>query len=568
MKTKQKKQEEEQEQEQQDEEGEEEKNDPDGEQPTPSQDLSSERVDGEEEPKLERRAAQPWRPKLRAAPTDVLTVKSEDTNVERSGTTAQPHAIAEEGDEAGVALRWHKKIASGGSTETSTEDDCSEESPASIEHTEDSEASYEEPLPPSTPCAAEVSTSSSSPGSERGDEELPELVGSPVERMNALLTYRHLARAAPEELQTLIACNMERPRPKPLNAGEEVPDRAGFGTKTPSSRGGRGQGQRPRAPADEQTRNAIMRPSANAYRPSSSSAKFDRDAELRRAVQGRLNKICPENVSIIAQQLGETKVETIEELQVVIGLIFKKALSEPHYCETYADLVLALKPVMPEFPSEEGGKKITFKATLLNVVQEEFESLPKVIAPTEEEAKDMDREERDFWISQRKGRVLANMKFIGHLFLRQLLSAKIVGFVLQELTLCKEADKMPEEHVLECACELISAVGYTLEEMPMGKVALEQICGRLLDLKGKKTADKKASSFYSKRLQFTMQDILDLRQAGWAKKVFKATAKTKEEIRLEQQRDELAKSRGKEVSGSERVVVGQRPAHLQDGKAR
>jgi len=65
-----------------------------------------------------------------------------------------------------------------------------------------------------------------------------------------------------------------------------------------------------------------------------------------------------------------------------------------------------------------------------------------------------------------------------------------------------------------------------------------------------------------------MQDILDLRQAGWAKKVFKATAKTKEEIRLEQQRDELAKSRGKEVSGSERVVVGQRPAHLQDGKAR
>jgi len=214
------------------------------------------------------------------------------------------------------------------------------------------------------------------------------------------------------------------------------------------------------------------------------------------------------------------------------------------------------------------AKKITFKATLLNVVQEEFESLPKVIAPTEEEAKYMDREERDFWISQRKGRVLANMKFIGHLFLRQLLSAKIVGFVLQELTLCKEADKMPEEHVLECACELISAVGYTLEEMPMGKVALEQICGRLLDLKGKKTADKKASSFYSKRLQFTMQDILDLRQAGWAKKVFKATAKTKEEIRLEQQRDELAKSRGKEVSGSERVVVGQRPAHLQDGKAR
>jgi len=290
----------------------------------------------------------------------------------------------------------------------------------------------QETLPLGTPCAVEVSASSSSPSSERGDVESPELIGSPLERITALLTYRHLARPVPEELQTFFACGMDRPRPKPLNTGEEASDRAVFGTKTPSSRGGRGQGQRARAPADEHTKNAIMTPSANAYRPSSSSTKFDRDAELRRAVQGRLNKICPENVSTIAQQLGETKVETVEELQVVIGLIFKRALSEPDYCETYADLVLALNPFMPEFPSEEGGEKVTFKATLLNVVQEEFESLPKVIAPTEEKAKDMDEEARDFWISQRKGRVLANMKFIGHLFLRQLISAKIVGFPVED----------------------------------------------------------------------------------------------------------------------------------------
>jgi len=337
----------------------------------------------------------------------------------------------------------------------------------------------QETLPLGTPCAVEVSASSSLPSSECGTAESPELIGSPLERINAFLTYRHLAPAVPVELQTFFACGktkapssrggrgqgrgshleniekinalltyrhlapaapqeletlflVERPHKKRLNTGEEVPDRAVFGTKTPSSRGGRGQGQNAGAPADEQTNNATMTPSANAYRPSSSSTKLDRDAELRRAVQGSLNKICPENVSTIAQQLGETKVETVEELQVVIGLIFKRALSEPDYCETYADLVLALNPFMPEFPSEEGGEKITFKATLLNVVQEEFESLPKVIAPTEEKAKDMDEEARDFWISQRKGRVLANMKFIGHLFLRQLLSANIVGFPVED----------------------------------------------------------------------------------------------------------------------------------------
>ena len=36
-------------------------------------------------------------------------------------------------------------------------------------------------------------------------------------------------------------------------------------------------------------------------------------------------------------------------------------------------------------------------------------------------------------------RVLANMKFIGQLFLRSLLSAKIIGSVIQDLTNCEQA---------------------------------------------------------------------------------------------------------------------------------
>jgi hypothetical protein len=50
-----------------------------------------------------------------------------------------------------------------------------------------------------------------------------------------------------------------------------------------------------------------------------------------------------------------------------------------------------------------------------------------------------------------------------------------------------------------------------------------------------------------------------MRHAGWTKKVFKTAAKTKEEVRLDMQRS------GKDETGAEFVVAGQRPAYLTPG---
>lgn len=152
----------------------------------------------------------------------------------------------------------------------------------------------------------------------------------------------------------------------------------------------------------------------------------------------------------------------------------------------------------------------------------------------------------------KKKRILANMKFIGNLFLRQLLSTRVVSSVLQELTLCDRADEVPDAHRLECACELLANVGYTLEDMPAGKAAAAQVCGRLLDLRRRKASGKDC---YPKRLQFVIQDVLDMRAAGRTKKLFRNTAKTKEDIRMEQ---EL----GIAEDGFSCVVAGARPASV------
>lgn len=278
-------------------------------------------------------------------------------------------------------------------------------------------------------------------------------------------------------------------------------------------------------------------------------------------MQAALNKVCPENVSLIASQIAEIKVATTKELELVIGLVMKKALGEPHYCETYADLVYMLHGAVPGFPSPDGGKPVTVKSTLLNVCQDEFESMPRsALELVPEIATASDPEEVEYQRKQHKARMMANMKFIGHLFLRQLLAPRTIGQIVLGLLDVEGADSFPAEHIVECTCELLTNIGHTLESMPVGKAALTQVIGCLMDLKQRK--DKKGKSLYCKRIQFTVQDLLDARAAGWTKKVFKATAKTKDEIKREQDRDMSAQAAGRSVDSGMRVIAGQRPSFL------
>lgn len=67
---------------------------------------------------------------------------------------------------------------------------------------------------------------------------------------------------------------------------------------------------------------------------------------------------------------------------------------------------------------------------------------------------------------KRKKRAMTNMKFIGHLFLRQLLSVKVITSVIEELIYIENEigeEVSPQEFQIECVLELIMNIGYTLE---------------------------------------------------------------------------------------------------------
>jgi translation initiation factor 4G len=252
---------------------------------------------------------------------------------------------------------------------------------------------------------------------------------------------------------------------------------------------------------------------------------------------------------VITHRVASIQIASADELHVVIGLIFQKALAEPHYCETYADMVLALKQCMPEFPSPNGGKPITFKAALLNTTQSEFEALSQILTVTPEEAKGMQIEEIDALKKKRRDRARANMRFIGQLFLRALLGSRIIESIIKDLSKANDATAVPEESIVECLCELLQNTGYTLEcSGEAGKASLSKVCEKLDAIKG----------MYCKRIQFGIQDVLDIRSQGWKKKTFKASAKTKGEIRREQEQDLWAQACGREVPTAEVQIAGAR----------
>jgi len=128
-------------------------------------------------------------------------------------------------------------------------------------------------------------------------------------------------------------------------------------------------------------------------------------------------------------------LDSVEELEIVIGIIFHKVTDDPHYCETYVDMVHALNTAYPEFPAEvEGEKPSTFRRMLVNLCQNKFEALLTAQGTiTEEKRRTMAPDDFQVLLIKQKRCAMAMMKFIGHLFLKQLLAKAVIRLVIHTL---------------------------------------------------------------------------------------------------------------------------------------
>jgi hypothetical protein len=136
---------------------------------------------------------------------------------------------------------------------------------------------------------------------------------------------------------------------------------------------------------------------------------------------------------------------------------------------------------------------------------------------------------------------------------------KVIGQVVHDLLCIREGGGLPEEHMIECACELLQAIGHTLENSTHGEMFMGQFVARLQDLKATKN-DKGGFSF-TQRIRFQIQDIVELKSNNWQKKLLKDQAKTMGEVRKNAARESIMKAGGVFF---ETKTAGVRPAYIDE----
>eukprot|EP00375_Theileria_parva_P003467 XP_766149.1 hypothetical protein [Theileria parva strain Muguga] len=92
----------------------------------------------------------------------------------------------------------------------------------------------------------------------------------------------------------------------------------------------------------------------------------------------------------------------------------------------------------------------------------------------------------------------------------------------------------PPMNLLECFVELLTTIGYTVEQIPGGVQMLDEYTGILIQLRN--------SGKYPTRINFKIQDLIDLRRRNWKLKLFKEKATSVSQIHKQVEQEQLTGS--------------------------
>jgi translation initiation factor 4G len=336
----------------------------------------------------------------------------------------------------------------------------------------------------------------------------------------------------------------------------------------------------------------------------------DEEEKRQRSFKGILNKLTPDNFDKLLEKMLDIGITEAATLVGLIGQLFEKALQEPTFAALYAmfcqvlserllkDGVEFLDPSAPE-----GQQVITFRRVLLNKCQAEFESGDQAIAKAEagedddedddekkededmeegdngEENKDEELEEGEVLVPkteeelelearrkemrrqerllQARRRMLGNIRFIGELFKKDMLTERIMHVCIQKL--CGEEGKEPQEEDVEALCKLVGTIGQRLDTQK-SKAHMDAYCRRM-------DAMSRNTESLSSRHRFMLQDVLDMRAKNWRERRKEEGPKKIEEVHRDAQRAAMEQTRraggggGRPDRGPERPSTFSRDAN-------
>ncbi len=208
----------------------------------------------------------------------------------------------------------------------------------------------------------------------------------------------------------------------------------------------------------------------------------------------------------------EVPIPHKDTLHCVVRTIFEMVTSDTidnheHDCsrharcgETYADIMSALRLVVPTFDTE-GDRTATFTRILLNVTQDTFEAWCGKFSNADVTG-----------TSGIEDKLIALVSFIGHLYVRRVVAARVMAQVVHDLIGVR--DRMPEEPLVRCVCELMQCIGQAIDANKQGNTLMTQFLARLSNL----AASRKATTqepVYSQEIRETIRAVHEARFQNW-----------------------------------------------------
>lgn len=239
---------------------------------------------------------------------------------------------------------------------------------------------------------------------------------------------------------------------------------------------------------------------ARATRPASTllfrNIELPEAERTNRQVKSILNKLTREKFDKLYEQLLDcckTTTAHAELIEVVAKEVFAKATLQHHFVDMYADLCSKLHSDLPKANIE-----VNFKRALLDQCQQSFDLY--LDPPRIDEC--LTYEEQYEELVKYKTKMLGNVRLIGHLLQRRMLSPKIIFHVTDELLGIGSAE------ALETLCTFLGTIGATFDNPQWpAHSRLDEVFTRV-----EVFAD---DARQGARIRCLLKDLLDRRRSRW-----------------------------------------------------
>jgi transcription termination factor NusB/archaellum component FlaC len=240
--------------------------------------------------------------------------------------------------------------------------------------------------------------------------------------------------------------------------------------------------------------------------------------KLKKEIKSTLNKLSPNNLAKLTQNILETCKKSHDCLKLVVSGIFEKAWSEKKYTQMYSDICKTLKSGLEGYrypdidPAKLPETRNYFKYELLYMCEETFNKNHQEEIPAS-----LTEEQRIDRLKKLKDKTLGNVRFIGELFNVNLITAKIVLECVTGLIDLFESENNQDR--LEGACLLLQTGGTSFERSKLLQET-NKVYDRLTQISSKEISSKN---------RFKIMDLKEFRDSGW-KNLPKEGLKKVEEI--------------------------------------